>query len=291
MDQPQVDCIVRFHDTRRLYELGRCVFSLVGQSHRPLNVILTLQRFSEAEVEATRRALAPMLGLPAAPTLTICNLEQRLPKDGRTLLLNLGLQAARGRYVGFLDYDDLLYPEAYRTLLARLRATDAAVAFAAVRVVRADVYPQFIRAATEVKDPFGPGHRLIDLFRGNFCPIHSFLLDRRGIEPEDLAFDPGLTWEEDYDLLLRICAKYPSDFALIKTKIGEYYYKTDGSNSGAAEAIQDAAQRGAYAKVAAMIEVRRRSTVVSPGVQSQHGVAPPEAGMTIRRFLDRVGRS
>jgi glycosyltransferase involved in cell wall biosynthesis len=232
-----------------------------------------------------------MLSLPEAPTLKILNLEQPVPKDGRTLLLNMGLQAAQGRYVGFLDYDDLLYPEAYRTIVPRLRATDAAIAFAAVRVVRAEVHSQFIRVATEVKDPFGPGERLVDLFRGNFCPIHSFLLDRHRIDPEDLVFDPALTWEEDYDLLLRICAKYPSDFALIKTKVGEYYYKTDGSNSGAAEAIQNAAQRGAYARVSAMIEARRRTTVVSPEVQSQHGVAPPEAGMTIRRFIDRVSGS
>ena len=32
----QVDCIVRFHDIRRLAELKHCVFSLVGQHYRPL---------------------------------------------------------------------------------------------------------------------------------------------------------------------------------------------------------------------------------------------------------------
>jgi hypothetical protein len=291
MDQPPIDCIVRFHDVRRLYELGRCIFSLVGQSYRPLNVILTLQRFVEREVAATQQALAPMLSLPEAPTLKILNLEQPVPKDGRTLLLNMGLQAAQGRYVGFLDYDDLLYPEAYRTIVPRLRATDAAIAFGAVRVVSGDVYPQFIRVASEVKDPFGPGERLVGLFKGNFCPIHSFLLDRHRIDQQDLVFDPVLTWKEGNDLLLRLCAKYPSDFALIKTKVGEYYYKTDGSNSGAAESIQSAAQRRAYAMVSAVIEARRRATIVSPRVQSEHGIVPPESGITIRRFIDRVSGS
>src|SRR4051812_21959293 len=99
MDNPQVDCIVRFHDVGRLNELDRCIFSLVGQSYRPLNIILVLQRFSEAEVAETRQRLAPMLGLPGAPTLEVHNLERPVPKDARTLLLNMGLQAAQGRYV------------------------------------------------------------------------------------------------------------------------------------------------------------------------------------------------
>src|SRR5687767_6601856 len=101
----QIDCIIRFHDVRRLQELDRCVFSILGQSYRPVNIILALQRFSAAEIAATRQALAPMLSLPGAPALTICNLEQESPKDARTLLLNMGLRAAKGRYVGFLDYD------------------------------------------------------------------------------------------------------------------------------------------------------------------------------------------
>src|SRR5262245_2700380 len=102
-NQNQVDCIVRFHDIRRLRELDRCIFSLLGQSYRPLNIILALKRFSAAEVAATREALAPMLGLPGAPKLTVQNLEQATPKNARSLLLNLGLQAVEGCYVGFLD--------------------------------------------------------------------------------------------------------------------------------------------------------------------------------------------
>src|SRR5215472_17104213 len=101
MPERQIDCIVRFHDFGRLKELERCIFSLVGQSYRPLNIILVLQRFSEAEIGATQLALTSMLRIPDAPKLTIRNFEQAMPKDCRTLLLNLGLEAAEGRYLGF----------------------------------------------------------------------------------------------------------------------------------------------------------------------------------------------
>jgi Glycosyl transferase family 2 len=285
MDHSQVDCIVRFHDVGRLYELDRCIFSLVGQSYRPLNIILALQRFSDAAVAATRQRLAPMLDLPGAPTMEVHNLEQPVPKDARTLLLNMGIRAAQGRYVGFLDYDDLLYPEAYKTLVSQLRATDFAIAFASVRVVSADVYGQFIRINSELKDPPFSGRGLIDLFRANFCPLHSYLLDRHRIDSDDLVFDSALAWEEDYDFLLRICAKYSSDFSLIKTQIGEYYFKTDGSNSTGA--VLSETKRSAYDMVSAMIEARRCSTIVSSKVQQENGISPPQPRMTIRDFIDR----
>ena len=136
-DDPQLlDCIVRFHDIRRLAELERCVFSLAGQRYRPLNIVLVLQRFTPAEVAAIEAALAPLLQLPDAPSLTVRTWDQEGIADARTHLLNCGVEAARGRYLAFLDYDDLLFPEAYELLVAKLRDRDAAIAFASVQVKR-----------------------------------------------------------------------------------------------------------------------------------------------------------
>ena len=288
MSKDTVDCIVRFHDVRRLDELNRCVFSLIGQTHRPINIILALQRFSEADMEATRQNLQPMLDLPGAPQLTLCNLDQPTPLDARTLLLNLGLDATRGRYAGFLDYDDVLYPEAYALLTEQLRASNAAIAFASVRVVHVDVYPQFLRIDRDMKHPFGHGSRLRDLFDGNFCPIHSFLIDREKVAAEDLIFDSALTWEEDYDLLLRLCAKYRSDFGMIRVPVGDYYYKRDGSNSVPVNGFQSQAQIEAYDRITTMIEARRRTTLVSAEVQAEQGLATFQPDMTIRDFMNSV---
>src|SRR5262245_10648992 len=230
MMQEPIDCIVRFHDARRLVELKRCVFSLVGQTYRPLNIILTLQGFLAEELKATRQALEPMLTMPRAPTLTIVNLQEPSLEDGRAALLNLGLKTATGRYVGFLDYDDVLYPEAYELLVERLRVTEAGIAFAAVRVVEAQIHAHFVEVKKVLTAPFS-GESLRDLFRSNFCPIHSYLLDRQQVPAHILRYDETLADEEDYDVLLRICAEVTSDFALIKTQIGDYYYKKDGSNA------------------------------------------------------------
>jgi hypothetical protein len=280
----QVDVIVRFHDVRRLNELDRCIFSLSGQSHRPLSIFLVLQRFSESAIAATQEALSPQLSLPGAPELTIINLEDPTPEDARTVLLNKGLRATRGRYVAFLDYDDLLYPEAYSLLISRLRATDATIVFASVRVVSVQALSQFLYIRKVVEEPFGRGKSLVDLFEGNFCPLHSFMLDSSRIDPRELVFDASLTWEEDYDFLLRICARYPADFHLVDRIVGDYYWKDDGSNTVA----NTAAMKSGYDKVAARIETRRRTTYVSPRIQKAAGVRVPHESITIRELIDTV---
>lgn len=285
MNNEQIDCVVRFHDPLRLDELNRCIFSLVGQKYRPLNIILVTQRFTDEELAATRASLAPMLSIPNAPSLQVCNWDQVEPKDGRTELLNLGLSSATGRYVAFLDYDDTLYPEAYELLVGRLRFVDAAVAFASVQVVRADLFPQFTYVAAHIVPPFG-GKRLLDLFQSNFCPIHSYVFDRQKIGSATLRFDQNLTWEEDYDLLLRVCATYPSDFSLLGTVIGDYYYKNDGSNSVPTNGCVSPERLAEYEDVQKVIELRRRNTCLAPVVQQELGFSLIDSSMTIRSALD-----
>src|ERR1700755_3219951 len=93
----QLDTIVRFHDVSRIPELKRAVFSLVCQSYRPLHIILATQRFSEEDIAATQAALAPILENEPAVFLSVANMTDEEPKDGRSVLLNRGMAYANGR--------------------------------------------------------------------------------------------------------------------------------------------------------------------------------------------------
>ena len=276
----QLDCIVRFHDVRRLAELERCIFSLVGQRYRPLNIILVLQRFSAEEVAATEAALTPLLRLPDAPTLTVENWNEEGVTDARTYLLNRGLDAARGRYLAFLDYDDVLYPEAYDLLVSKLRERKAAIAFASVQVMRVEVHDHFFYMLGPHVPPY-KGKDLTDLFESNFCPIHSYAIDRTLIPGDVLHFDSTLMIEEDYDLLLKICARFASDFSLVGTNVGDYIYKTDGSNTVATQNGLDGAKLALYRDVQAKIRDRKRTTLVSAAVQASLGLPNPREGLSI----------
>lgn len=286
MIENQVDCIVRFHDIKRLYEFKRCIFSLVGQKHRPLNIIIVVQRFSDAEIEQLKGALSPFLSVPDPPTVTIKNWEKDLPIDARTELLNMGLASATGQYVAFLDYDDVLYPEAYVVLTERLKESGAAIAFASVHVVDAHVFPEFIYIAG-VYPQYFKGEGLLDLFKANFCPIHSYMIDMSIVSSEILSFDTAITWEEDYDLLLRICAAYPSDFVNLKKTIGDYYYKSDGSNTVPQHGKLSDEQLYEYELIQTHIEKRRRTTHVAPEVQKQLGIGKLSATLTIKDVLNK----
>lgn len=282
-----LDTIVRFHDLRRLKELDRCIFSLVCQTYRPLNIILAVQRFSKSDIETVQSALGPLLDGEDGITLEIVNFDKDKPEDARSALLNTGLQAAQGGYVGFLDYDDVLYPEAYELLTSCLKESEAAIAFASVRVMQLGVYYYFLYGVEEL-NPFYRGSGLLDLYKSNFCPLHSYLIDRSVADPATLHFDETMTMQEDYDFLLRFCAANVSDFSLKDTPVGDYYYKSDGSNTVPTQGGLKGEELARFNAIVVGMEVRRRTTKVSADVQRSVGIQDPDDGATIRRVMDLV---
>lgn len=291
MQHESIDCIVRFHDSSRLRELNRCVFSLVGQNYGQIQILLMTQAFTKKELKSLEKSLQPLL-YDNRCTLRVINVLSRSGEDARTKLLNAGLKYCTSKYVSFLDYDDVLYPEAYALLVQTAEKTSAAILFASVRMGYLNVTQNFNFLDRAVSGVF-KGSSLLDLFAANFCPIHSYLINR-DIVGDDLYFDELLTWEEDYDLLLRITAKYKSDFSLNGTEVGDYYHKNDLSNSVGAAGL-DGTLPGEkliqYEYVSALIEARRRATDVSPAVLREMGCRLDSSRrVTIRGVLDYLDR-
>lgn len=229
--KPQVNTVLRIHDVSGIKLLERAVQTLHAQQGVRVQPIIVSQRFDAASLVRLRSAVERQWFLYEEPSPVYINLD-RGAGDSRSILMNLGIDyhlRTGGKYLAFLDYDDLLYTHAYRLLLDRLEQSNAAVAFATVEV--ADAIPfhdyEFIYATSQPycgKDKF-------DLIRDNFCPLHSYLIDTSALDPTSLFFRPEMVRVEDYDFLLRVAGSSPCDFKSIGKKIGLYIRRSDGSNS------------------------------------------------------------
>lgn len=225
---PGLDVIIRVHDSGRLFELDRAIFSLVNQEFAPIQPVIVMQRFSSDEVEVVRLLLGRYNWDRHHQPVMV---EVEGEGDLRSKLLNAGFAVDKNRYVAILDSDDYVYESSYSRLIGTLQSSGAAVAFGNIKVKHVVVYDEKWVYNTASKSDVYRGDGFRDLIRENFCPIHSFVIDRRVVKSEDLYVDESLTRLEDYDLLLRLGRKYVFDFSCRDKHVGVYNWHVDGRNS------------------------------------------------------------
>ena len=226
-----VDTIIRCHDPKRLMELDRALFSLLHQSHRPVHPIVVAQGFRETAFSELR-ALVEGYHWKAFGHVdpTVVNVDAEHGKDIRAHLLNVGSQKLTQRYFAILDSDDYLYGTAYEHLINEISRTGAAIAFGNISRKDVCVFDNFVYTRNYFESVF-QGNGLQDLVIDNFCPIHSFVVDRTVVASVDIYFDETLNRLEDYEFLLRICTKYPSSFESRSRFVGTYNWHLDGRAS------------------------------------------------------------
>lgn len=203
-------------------EIARALESVGRSSYRPLEVVLVYQGTDEAYLEYLR-------GLDAL----VPGIEYRLAhnstnEDQRARNLNLGIAAAKGRYVGFLDDDDALEPDHVERLVTVLRDTGRTWAYAQAVLKKENEQFEVIQETTPfVRKSFS----LKALWTENFIPIHSFLIDRTRLHDElrKGPFNEALTRSEDWDFLIRL--GFYHEPAVIEAFTCSYYVSTAPRNS------------------------------------------------------------
>lgn len=133
-----------------------------------------------------------------------------LPENkGRSHAGNIGMTKARGKYIGFLDDDDLLYADHIEILVGELEnSLESRVAYA-----RAFASPiSFVNSNQDNYKEHGlyieydREFNLLMLLHGNYLPIQSVLFEK-ALFDEEGGFDVSIDYHEDWDLWLRYALK------------------------------------------------------------------------------------
>jgi len=212
--------IMRFHKRERLPFLENAISSLATQDWPALEVVVMLQNPDEALLREVEQIILRQ-PWPTSPRFQVVAVEVPAGVDGRSELLNQGLDRATGRFVAFLDDDDIIYPHGYKTLVGQLLAGNSVVAVGgyckAYLRREADGWRVVAREDSVVPEP-----SRLTLFRYNYVPIHSYIIDRSRLGSFKLYFDNDFPPLEDYDFLLRLFAVFEADFSQFETLVCEY---------------------------------------------------------------------
>jgi hypothetical protein len=223
-----------------VFEVSVVVRSMARGSLDAALASIALQQGVSAEVVVVA-ACGP--GHPAMPAtcgphpLRLVASERRLPRPAAA---NAGLDAARGRWITFLDDDDLFLADHLAGLLAASRLAPAA------RVITSYAKGVFRDGHVEW---FGQPFSLKQLYERNFIHLSATLFARELVAAGS-RFDESFEILEDWEFMLQLAQRAAFHFV----PLGSFQWNADAGDSGAAgganhDAARFAAQRDrVYAK-------------------------------------------
>jgi glycosyltransferase involved in cell wall biosynthesis len=201
-----VSVIVRTQGRRQasLVELLTC---LAAQTHERFEVLLFVHASELDAVDATRQ-LVEQFDYSFAQRVRV----QQIIGGNRGRPLNAGLEAARGRYIAFVDDDDLVTAD---WVEAFARGAEAAPG----RIIRSITVERDVRrprsdeigGATVLEGPvrftFSPTFDFVEHCYANSTPICAFAVPAALVSALRISFDEHVAVQEDWHFLMR-CASY-----------------------------------------------------------------------------------
>ena len=184
----QLSVIVPVYNMAAEGKLEYCMDSLVGQTITDMEVIAVDDASADNSLEILRACLDPeKVKVIASPV----NKRQGGAK-------NLGLKAAAGEWVGFIDSDDWVTPDYYEKLLAKARETGADVVGCDYSLVSSHTFETGTVVENNTKDQTGildqekhrklllrPGSMVIKIYRNSV------------IRENGLCFPEGIFYEDN----------------------------------------------------------------------------------------------
>jgi len=223
-----VTIIIRTSKQNRLLLLKNALSSIIANDYRPIEIIIVVQSERQDFIQSIQNICKEIISGQIQINLVVNSTSE----DERSKNLNLGIKIATGKYLGFLDDDDIIYPHHLQTIVKALKTSheDIAWAYTDVLVPLCTVEDGHNIKVLSSEYPYKKEQFSIDnFFQNNFIPLHSYLLDRSKIDSILLQFDETLKVTEDYAFLLKIATYHKPLY--ISEITCEYRFWADGSNT------------------------------------------------------------
>jgi glycosyltransferase involved in cell wall biosynthesis len=119
---------------------------------------------------------------------------------------NLGLEKAQGRYIKFLDHDDLIQPRGFKAECQEALRSDADIVMSRWGVVRIDQGGRFQENHLKLFTPPDPSRLIEAILLGESTPFTAAALYKRSFLGRD-QWDAGATMIDDFDWFCRMAIK------------------------------------------------------------------------------------
>ena len=145
----------------------------------------------------------------------------------RSAARNTGIRAARGKYIAYLDDDDIYYPNHIETLVKFLENSEYKIAYTdAVMAQQEKQNGQYI--TVHRSQPYSSDFDNDKILVNNFIPILCVMHEKSCLDQVGL-FDETLTTHEDWDLWIRLSRHF--QFAHIPQATCEFTRREDGTTT------------------------------------------------------------
>jgi glycosyltransferase involved in cell wall biosynthesis len=250
-----VSIIVRTTPKQQLSVFIEAINSILSNSYRPIEIVIIVQ----SETETYFKRIKNYIDNLTEKFVFFNIIQNQTSIDQRARNLNIGLNQSNGRFIGFLDDDDILYSNHIETLVNSLISSEYLWAYTDVTlsINQVDNDNSISVISNELK--FKKDRFTIDEFlKDSFIPIHSFIIDTFKIDKRKLCFDESFVVLEDYVfLLILVSFSIPLYIPVITC---EYRMFTDSRNTN--YYINQYMGVNYYDKMLLWIEAKRKVEVI-----------------------------